>query len=128
MFFSTFKCTLTCTSVQVFFPQNLLIYGPFMLSLTWISRTDPFAEKHPQSMMFPPQCFTVGKVFLGCNSALFFLQTRVEFLPKSSILVSSDHMTFSQLSSGSFTWSWANFRQTWTCAGLSRGALWHCRI
>ncbi len=51
--------------------------------------------------MFPPPCFTVGMVFFGCNSAFFLLQTRqVEFLPKSYILVSSDHMTFSQSSSG----------------------------
>lgn len=31
-----------------------------------INHYDPFAEKHPQSMMSPPPCFTV--VFLGCNS------------------------------------------------------------
>ncbi len=47
-----------------------------------------FAEKHPQSMMFPPPCFTVGMVFLGLY---------LDFIPKSSILVSSDHMTFSHL-------------------------------
>ncbi len=70
--------------------------APFILSFTQISRPGPFAEKQPQSMMFPPPCFTVGMVFFGCNSAFFLLQTRqVEFLPKSSILVSSDHMTFS---------------------------------
>ncbi len=58
-------------------------------------------------------------VFFGCN---FLLQTRqVEFLPKSSILVSSDHMTFSQSSSGSSKCSLANFRRAWTCTGLSRG-------
>ncbi|CDQ71266.1 unnamed protein product [Oncorhynchus mykiss] len=67
-------------------------------------------------------CFTVGMVFFGCNSAFFVLQTqRVEFLPKSYILVSSDHMTFSQSSSGSFKCSLANFRRAWTCTGLSRG-------
>ncbi len=81
-----------------------------------------FAEKQPQSMMFPPPCFTVGMVFFGCNSAFFLLQTRqVEFLPKSYILVSSDHMTFSQSSSGSSKCSLANFRRAWTCTGLSRG-------
>lgn len=73
-------------------------------------------------MMFPPPCFTVGMVFFGCNSAFFVLQTRrVEFLPKSYILVSSDHMTFSQSSSGSSKCSLANFRRAWTCTGLSRG-------
>ncbi len=61
-------------------------------------------------------------VFFGCNSAFFLLQTRqVEFLPKSYILVSSDHMTFSQSSSGSSKCSLANFRRAWTCTGLSRG-------
>ncbi len=96
--------------------------APFILSFTQISRPGPFAEKQPQSMMFPSPCFTVGMVFFGCNSAFFLLQTRqVEFLPKSSILVSSDHMTFSQSSSGSSKCSLANFRRAWTCTGLSRG-------
>ncbi len=72
--------------------------------------------------MFPSPCFTVGMVFFGCNSAFFLLQTRqVEFLPKSYILVSSDHVTFSQSSSGSSKCSLANFRRAWTCNGLSRG-------
>ncbi len=96
--------------------------APFILSFTQISRPGPFAEKQPQSMMFPPPCFTVGMVFFGCNSAFFLLQTRqVEFLPKNYILVSSDHMTFSQSSSGSSKCSLANFRRAWTCTGLSRG-------
>ena len=73
-------------------------------------------------MMIPPPCFTVGMVFFGCNSAFFVLQTgRAEFLPKSYILVSSDHMTFSQSSSGSSKCSLAKFRRAWTCTGLSRG-------
>ena len=73
-------------------------------------------------MMFPLPCFTVGMVFFECNSAFVVLQTqRVEFLPKSYILVSSDHMTFSQSSSGSSKCSLANFRRAWTCTGLSRG-------
>ena len=94
--------------------------APFILPLTRIHRPVPFAEKQPQTMMFPTPCFTVGMVFLGCNSTFFFLQTRqVEFLPKSSILVSSDPMIFSQSSSGSSICSLVNFRWTWTC--LSRG-------
>ena len=73
-------------------------------------------------MMFPPPCFTVGMVFFGCNSGFFVLQTqRVEFLTKSYILVSSDHMTFSRSSSGLSKCSLANFRRTWPCTGLSRG-------
>ncbi len=126
--------SLSCWKTQPRFIFNALADGrrfslkisrymaPFILSFTQISRPGPFAEKQPQSMMFPPPCFTVGMVFFGCNSAFFLLQTRqVEFLPKSSILVSSDHMTFSQSSSGSSKCSLANFRRAWTCTGLSRG-------
>ncbi len=82
----------------------------------------PLQKNSPKAWCFPPPCFTVGMVFFGCNSAFFLLQTRqVEFLPKSYILVSSDHMTFSQSSSGSSKCSLANFRRAWTCTGLSRG-------
>jgi len=45
----------------------------------------------------------------------------MELWQKSSILVSSDHMTFSHDFYGSSKWSLANLRQTVTCAGLSRG-------
>ncbi len=95
--------SLSCWKTQPRFIFNALADGrrfslkisrymaPFILSFTQISRPGPFAEKQPQRMMFPPPCFTVGMVFFGCNSAFFLLQTRqVEFLPKSSILVSSD--------------------------------------
>ena len=88
--------SLPCWKTQPCFIFNALADGrrfslkisrymaPFILSFTWISRPGPFAEKQPQSMMFPPPCFTVGMVFFGCNSAFFVLQTRrVEFLPKS---------------------------------------------
>ncbi len=126
--------SLSCWKTQPRFIFNALADGrrfslkisrymaPFILSFTQISRPGPFAEKQPQSMMFPPPCFTVGMLFFGCNSAFFLLQTRqVEFLSKSSILVSSDHMTFSQSSSGSSKCSLADFRRAWTCTGLSRG-------
>ncbi|MEQ2312835.1 hypothetical protein AMECASPLE_035284 [Ameca splendens] len=77
----------------------------------------PFTEKHPQRMMFPPPYFTVGMVFLELYSSFFILKIqRVEFSTKS-------HMTFSHSSSGSSRWSLANFRQAWTCAGLSGGSL-----
>ncbi|MEQ2280037.1 hypothetical protein AMECASPLE_015488 [Ameca splendens] len=73
----------------------LLLTSFVEMLISWCSRPVPFAEKHPQRMMFPPPCFTVGTVFLGLFSSFFFLQTwRVEFRPKSSIFVSSDHMTF----------------------------------
>src|SRR4029434_7061299 len=57
-------------------------------------------------------------------SAFSTLQTQqVELMAKSSILVSSDHITFSQSSLESFKCSLANFRRPCTCASLSRGTL-----
>src|SRR4029434_10077416 len=83
-------------------------------SMQW-SRPVPLAEKQPQSIMFPPPCLTVGMV---SYSASFPLQTRqVELMPKSSILVSSDHIMFSQSSLESL----ANLRWPCTCAFLIRG-------
>ncbi len=58
------------------------------------------AEKHPQSIMSPPPCLTVGMVFLWSLAVFLLLQTRqVELMPKSWI-----------------------FRLQ-TCAFLSRGTL-----
>ena len=97
-------------------PKIFRYMAPFILpSIRW-SRPVPLAEKHPQSIRFPPPCFTVGMVFLGLYSAFLFLQTRrVELMPNSSILVSSDPITFSQASSGSSRCSLANFRWACTC-------------
>ena len=54
----------------------------------------------------------------------FSLQTWwVNVMPKNSILVSSDHSTFSQPSSESSRCLFANFRWAYTCAFLSRGTL-----
>ena len=84
----------------------------------------PLDTKHPQNIRFPPPCFTVWMVFLGLYWASLFLQTRwVELMPNGSILVSSDHITFSQASYGSSRCSLANFRQACTCAFFSRGTL-----
>ncbi len=78
--------SLSCWKTQPRFIFNALADGrrfslkisrymaPFILSFTQISRPGPFAEKQPQSMMFPPPCFTVGMVFFGCNSASFLLK------------------------------------------------------
>src|SRR4029434_2106618 len=76
------------------FKPNIPRYMPpsIVPSIEW-SRPVPLAEKQPQSIMFPPPCLTVGMVFLGSYSAFFPLQTRqVELMPKSLILVSSDHI------------------------------------
>ncbi len=63
--------SLSCWKTQPRFIFNALADGkrfslkisrymaPFILSFTQISRPGPFAKKQPQSMMFPPPCFTV---------------------------------------------------------------------
>ncbi len=58
---------------------------------------------------------------LGVIGCLFLLlqRRRVELMPESWILVSSDHNTFTQFSSESL----ANFRRACTCAFLSWGTL-----
>ncbi len=94
--------------------------APFILSFTQISRRGPFAEKQPQSMMFPPPCFTVGCSLDATQHSFSSKHDKLSFYQKV-ILVSSDHMTFSQSSSGSSKCSLANFRRAWTCTGLSRG-------
>ena len=105
-------------------PKISRYMAPFILPLIRWSHPVPLAEKHPQSIRFPPPCFTVGMVFLGLYSAFLFLQTRrVELMPNSSSFVSSDHITFSQASSGSSRCSLANFRRASTCAFFSRGTL-----
>ncbi len=72
--------SLSCWKTQPRFIFNALADGrrfslkisrymaPFILSFTQISRPGPFAEKQPQSMMFPPPCFTVGMVQLSILS------------------------------------------------------------
>ncbi len=39
--------------------------APSIVPLMWCSCPVPLAEKHPQSIMFPPPCLTVGMVFMG---------------------------------------------------------------
>ncbi len=64
--------------------------------------------------------FDGGDGVIRSKAELLLLQTRrVELMPKSWILVSADHNTFTQFSSESL----ANFRRDCTCAFLSRGTL-----
>ncbi len=92
----------------------------FTVPLMRCSCPVPLAEKQPHSITFPPPCLKVGMVFLGSQAAFLLLQTPwAELMPKSLILVSSDHNTFTQFS----TESLANFRRACTCAFLSRETL-----
>ncbi len=128
--------SLSCWKTQPRFIFNALADGrrfslkisrymaPFILSFTQISRPGPFAEKQPQSMMFPPPCFTVGMVFFGCNSASNGCNSVSPPNTTSWVFTKKFYfgfMTFSQSSSGSSKCSLANFRRAWTCTGLSRG-------
>ena len=105
--------------------QNVSIHGPIHPPLDTVKSSCPLSWETPPKQRIPPPCFTVGMVFLGLYSRLFlFLQTRrVELMPNSSILVSSDHITFSQASSRSSRCSLANFRRACTCAFFRRGTL-----
>ncbi len=105
-------------------PSPWWYMAPSIVPLMQCSCPVPLAAKHPQSIMFPPLCFTLGMVFLGSKAAFHLLQKwRVELMPKSLNLVSSDHKTFIKFSSESFRCSLANFRRACTCAFLSRGTL-----
>ncbi len=103
------------------FTQNLTIHGPIHSFLytdqsSW-SLCRKTASKYDVSTPMLHSRYGV----LSMQLSILSPQTQVEFLPKSSILVSSDHMTFSKSSSGSSKCSLANFRRAWTCTGLSRG-------
>ncbi|KAI3376427.1 hypothetical protein L3Q82_016432 [Scortum barcoo] len=63
--------------------------APFILSFTRISRPGPFAEKQPQSMMFPPPCFTLVLTVSPSSSQLF----KGEFVSLSCEDDSSDGWT-----------------------------------
>ncbi len=49
--------------------------APSIVPLMRCSCPVPLAEKHPQSIMFPPPCLMVGMVFLGSQAAFLLLQT-----------------------------------------------------
>ncbi len=70
---------LLCCLGRVFWDchAGIPIHDPFSMPWPWrymapsivplmrCSCSVPLAEKHPQSIMFPPPCLTVGMVFLG---------------------------------------------------------------
>ena len=99
--------------------QDFMIQGPIHLSLNAVKLTCPLSRgTHPKHHA-STSMLDVGMVFLGSWSEFFLLQTqRIELIPKSSILVSSDPITFSQSFSESFRCSLANFR--WACTSAVR--------
>lgn len=104
--------------------QSLTIHSPMHPPLNTVQSSCPLCRKISPKNDVSTSTFTGEMVFLSSYSSFVFIQPRqVEFRPKSAIFVSSDHMTFSQSSSGSSRWTLANFRQAWTCTGWSRGTL-----
>ncbi len=118
---ATFHLQCPCWWKEVF-TQNLTIHGPIHSFLytdqsSW-SLCRKTAPKHDVST---PMLHSRYGVLWMQLSILSPPNTTSWVFTKSSILVSSDHMTFSQSSSGSSKCSLANFRWAWTCTGLSRG-------
>ncbi len=101
--------SLSCRNTHprpIFNALALTVHGPVHRPFDAVQLSCPLSRK---SIMFPPPCLTVLMVFLG---SFLLLQTwRVELMPKSWMLVSSDDKTFTQFSSESL----ANFS---TCAFL----------
>ncbi len=78
------------------------------------------AEKHPQSIMFPPPCLLVGMVFLGSYGSIPTPPSMASWVVAKELNFGFiDHNTFTQFSSESL----AHFRRACTCAFLSRGTL-----
>ena len=82
----------------------------------------PAAEQHPHSMMLPPPCFTVGIVLGRWWAVPGFLHTyRLELMPKSSILVSSDQRILFLIVWESFMCFLWNSMRAFLCLALRRG-------
>ncbi len=110
----------------IFNALPLMVHGPVHRPFNAVQLSCPLSRKTPPKHKVSTSMFDSGMVFLGSQSAFLFLQTRrFELMPKSWILVSSDHNTFTQFSSESLS----NFKWACTCAFLSKGTLWgRCRI
>ena len=103
--------------------QSFPVHGPTHPPLDTVKSSCPLSWETPPKHNVSTSMLHSGSS-LGLYSAFLFLQTRrVELMPNSSILVSSDHIAFSQASSGSSRCSLANFRRACTCAFFSRGTL-----
>ncbi len=111
--------------------QNLAIHPP----LNTVQSSCPLCRKAPSKHDVSTLMLHGWDGVLGIVLILLPPNTASGVYTKSSILVSSDYMTFSHASSGSCRWSLANFRRGWTCAGLSRGPCalqdfnpWRCSV
>ena len=79
--------------------QNFPVHGPIHPPLDTVKSSCPFSWETPPKHKVSTSMLHSGDGVLGV--VLLFLETRrVELMPNSSILVSSDHITFWQTSDG----------------------------
>ncbi len=97
----------------------LTVHGPTHHPFAAVQLSCPLSRKTPQKHNVFTSVFDGGDGVLGAAAFLLLQTRRVELMPKSWILVSSDHNTFTQFSSESL----ANFRRACTCAFWSWGTL-----
>ena len=102
--------------------QNLPVHGPIHPPLDTVKSSCRLSRETPLKHKVSTAMLHSGDGVLGVVLSIS-LPARNTAMPNSSILVSSDHITFSQTSSGSSRCSLANFRWACTCAFFSRGTL-----
>ena len=89
--------------------QNFPVYGPIHPPLNMVKSSDPLSWETPPKHKVSTSMLHSGDGVLGVVLRIYLppnTASRVKF--SSSILVSSDHITFSQASSGSSRCSLAN--------------------
>ncbi len=97
----------------------LTVHGPIHHPFDAVQLSCPLSRKTPPKHNVFTSVFDGGDGVLGAAAFLLLQTRRVELMPKSWILFSSDHNTFTQFSSESL----ANFRRACTCAFWSWGTL-----
>lgn len=129
VYFGSLSCWKTHSYLQLFgrwkktLLQDFTAHSPIHWPLYTVKSSCTHSRKTAQSTIFPP--LTVGIVFFRSYSSLLLHQTLwVKLLSKSSILFSSDYITFFQGFSKIFRCSLANLRGVCKCAFLSRKTLW----
>ncbi len=108
--------SLSCWNTHlrpIFNALALTVHGPVHHTFDAVQLSCPLSRKTPPMHNVSTSMFDSGDGVLWVIGSIPPLPNmRVELMPKSSILVESDHNTFTQFSSESL----ANFRRACTCA------------
>ena len=88
-------------SVWTAWPLNISLYQFLLLVKSVIPSTHtifcvPSAVTHPRSIVDPPACFTLGKVFFSTTAPPFFLQNLLWWWPKGRFCFCQVQSTFFQ--------------------------------